>query len=462
MKSDLGPAFYAAGKRLLIPVGLHHVYYAPFLFEFGEFMSSAGKVLHGESARYFAGDPSAGRFMASEFPLMLFGLPAATVAMYLAAPKNRRRIVAGVMISAALTSIITGITEPIEFAFIFVAPPLYFFHVAAAFVSGLLTGFFDIHLGYTFSASAIDFILGAFNSKNSMYLFTVVGPVIALLYFGVFYWSIRAFNFKTPGREDEETTVDTSAVAASDKASGILEAIGGAGNVTNIDACITRLRLKVKNGGLVKVSRLKELGAAGVLDAGSGNFQLVFGVESDRLKEEIKHLIAGGAAVAATVATRAASSASSGSLTLVSPMAGSILPITDVPDATFAEKVLGDGFAIDPSEGVVYAPVNCEVVNVFRTQHALGLVTDSGVEILIHVGLDTVKMEGRGFKSLVKVGDKVKAGDRLLEFDLNQIRSEGKSTISPVVITNMQVLKSFNVLREGSVAAKENILKVGV
>jgi glucose-specific phosphotransferase system IIA component len=286
--------------------------------------------------------------------------------------------------------------------------------------------------------------------------------VIALLYFGVFYWSIRAFNFKTPGREDEETTVDTSAVAASDKASGILEAIGGAGNVTNIDACITRLRLKVKNGGLVKVSRLKELGAAGVLDAGSGNFQLVFGVESDRLKEEIKHLIAGGAAVAATVATRAASSASSGSLTLVSPMAGSILPITDVPDATFAEKVLGDGFAIDPSEGVVYAPVNCEVVNVFRTQHALGLVTDSGVEILIHVGLDTVKMEGRGFKSLVKVGDKVKAGDRLLEFDLNQIRSEGKSTISPVVITNMQVLKSFNVLREGSVAAKENILKVGV
>jgi glucose-specific phosphotransferase system IIA component len=382
--------------------------------------------------------------------------------MYLAAPKNRRRIVAGVMISAALTSIITGITEPIEFAFIFVAPPLYFFHVAAAFVSGLLTGFFDIHLGYTFSASAIDFILGAFNSKNSMYLFTVVGPVIALLYFGVFYWSIRAFNFKTPGREDEETTVDTSAVAASDKASGILEAIGGAGNVTNIDACITRLRLKVKNGGLVKVSRLKELGAAGVLDAGSGNFQLVFGVESDRLKEEIKHLIAGGAAVAATVATRAASSASSGSLTLVSPMAGSILPITDVPDATFAEKVLGDGFAIDPSEGVVYAPVNCEVVNVFRTQHALGLVTDSGVEILIHVGLDTVKMEGRGFKSLVKVGDKVKAGDRLLEFDLNQIRSEGKSTISPVVITNMQVLKSFNVLREGSVAAKENILKVGV
>lgn len=183
MSSDLGPAFYAAGKRLLIPVGLHHVYYPPFLFQFGEFMTQAGQVVHGESARYFAGDPSAGRFMASEFPLMLFGLPAAALAMVLAAPKARRKAVGGVMLTAALTSIITGITEPIEFAFIFVAPLLYILHVVLAFGSGLLTSAFDIHLGYTFSASVIDFIIGYFNQKNSMMLFAVVGPIIAATYF---------------------------------------------------------------------------------------------------------------------------------------------------------------------------------------------------------------------------------------------------------------------------------------
>ena len=201
MNSWYGPAFYAAGKRLLIPLGLHHVYYPPFLYQFGEFTTAAGTIVKGETARYFAGDVTAGRFMASEFPIMLFGLPAAALAMYLRAPALKRKAVGGIMLAAALTSIITGITEPIEFAFIFVAPLLFIFHVVAAFCSGLLISVFDIHLGYTFSASLIDWFLGYFNQKNSFWLFALVGPSIGVIYFSVFYFAIGFFNFKTPGRE---------------------------------------------------------------------------------------------------------------------------------------------------------------------------------------------------------------------------------------------------------------------
>jgi phosphotransferase system glucose/maltose/N-acetylglucosamine-specific IIC component len=202
MGSSIGPAFYAAGKRLLIPVGLHHVYYPSFLYEFGEFVTKTGEVLRGDATRYFGGDPTAGRFMASEFPIMLFGLPAAALAMTLRARPERRKMVAGVMLSAALTSIITGITEPIEFAFIFVAPILFVFHVLAAFCSGLLTNVFDIHQGYTFSASLIDWAVGYFNQKNSMQLFLIVGPLVACVYFGVFYTAIGWLNLKTPGRDE--------------------------------------------------------------------------------------------------------------------------------------------------------------------------------------------------------------------------------------------------------------------
>jgi phosphotransferase system glucose/maltose/N-acetylglucosamine-specific IIC component len=202
--SSYGPAFYAAGKRLLIPVGLHHVYYPSFLFEFGQFITTTGEVLKGDSPRYFGGDPAAGLFMAAEYPIMLFGLPAAALAMTLRAPSAKRKAIAGIMISAALTSIITGITEPIEFSFIFVAPLLFSIHVVLAFISGLLTHWADLHLGYTFSASLIDFIVGYYNQKNALQLWTVIGPFISILYFSSFYFLIPIFNFKTPGREDDQ------------------------------------------------------------------------------------------------------------------------------------------------------------------------------------------------------------------------------------------------------------------
>ena len=450
MGAQLGPAFYAAGKRLLIPVGLHHVYYPPFLYEFGEFVTAAGQTLRGESTRYFAGDHSAGRFMASEFPMMLFGLPAAAFAMYLRAAPARRKAVGGVMLSAALTSIITGITEPIEFAFIFVAPFLFVFHVIAAFVCGVLINTFDIHLGYTFSASLIDFVLGYFNQKNSHYLFFVVGPIIALMYFGVFYWAIGRFDFKTPGRGDEALD-NVDAVSASDKAREVLAALGGSANIRELDACITRLRLNVVDAAHVNQQRLKELGATGVMNAGGGNVQVVFGTQSDMLKEEIKSLLGSRVEVTAAPAN-----------TLASPMTGRLVSLDQVPDETFSQKMVGDGCAIDPTEGVVCAPADSEVVQLFKTNHAIGLLTREGLEILIHIGIDTVKMKGEGFRALVKQGDQVKKGQRLIEFDLEKVRAQAKSTITPILVTNMDAIKALKVQGTGDVKTGQTLLKFDV
>jgi glucose PTS system EIICBA or EIICB component len=440
-----GPAAYAAVKRALIPVGLHHVFYPPFLYEFGEFVTSTGQTVRGEATRYFAGDPTAGRFMASEFPMMLFGLPAATLAMYLRAPAHKRKAVAGIFLSAALTSIITGITEPIEFAFIFVAPVLFVFHICAAFVSGLLTTAFDLHLGYTFSASIIDFFLGLFNAKNSALLFLVVGPLVGLLYFTVFYYLIEKLDLKTPGR-DIETEDESASTVVSNRSQEILVALGGAENIVHLDACITRLRLTVKNPVRVDKIRLKVLGAAGILDAGGGNFQVIMGVESDQIKEEILVLMK--------------TAKVPGALQVLSPLKGKILPLSKVPDATFSEKILGEGIAIDPSEGVVYAPVDARVAQIFKTNHAIGLVTEDGLEILIHIGIDTVKMEGRGFKAFVKKGDQVKTGDKLIEFDVDLVRKEAKSTITPVIITNMSDIKSLDFVEATHTRPGETILSV--
>ncbi|MTI69828.1 MAG: PTS glucose transporter subunit IIA [Firmicutes bacterium] len=469
MSSDLGPAFYAAGKRLLIPVGLHHVYYPPFLYEFGEFITESGKVLHGETTRYFAGDPSAGRFMAAEFPIMLFGLPAATLAMYLRADKKRKKAIAGIMIPAALTSIITGITEPIEFAFIFVAPILYVFHVGAAFISGLLTNYFNIHLGYTFSASLIDYVVGFFNQQNSIYLFTVVGPIIFALYFVVFFWLIKVLDLKTPGREDNSEE-ELEKVSASEKAKEVLKALGDAQNIDGLDACITRLRLTVNDSSKVDKKRLKNLGASGIVDAGGGNFQVIFGTESDQLKEDINEIIAKGGINAVKTEEKTDNikdtkskdikSSKGEEVILKSPIKGDIVKIEDVPDATFAQKLLGDGVAIKPLEGVVYSPIEGQIAQLFKTKHAIGIVTDAGVEILIHIGIDTVKMKGKGFKAFVKQGDKVKAGEKLIEFDIDLINKEAKSIITPVIITNIGDFKGYELLDSKSTNKENDLMKI--
>jgi len=444
MGSSFGPSIYASVKRLLIPVGLHHVFYPSFLYEFGEFTDAAGKVFHGDTTRYFAGDPTAGRFMASEFPIMIFGLPAAALAMTLRAQPEKRKMIGGIMLSAALTSIITGITEPIEFAYTFVAPALYLAHAALTFFAGYLTSVFDIHLGYTFSASLIDLGLGFFNQKNQSLLFFVVGPIVAISYFSVFYWAIGFFNFKTPGREatdsleelaEDASTRITIPGALQDKAREVLTAIGGPANIQTLDACITRLRLVLKDDKKLKAEVLKRLGAAGIMNAGGGNVQIVFGVESDFLKTEIEKLMRG--------------TAPNSTKQILSPLKGKVLPLSEIPDATFKEELMGKTLAIRPTSGVVVAPFDGEVATLFHTGHAIGLVGSDGIEILIHVGIDTVKMNGEGFKAFVKNGDRVTRGQKLIEFDLPLVEKRAKSIITPVVITNPDSMKNPTAIAVG-------------
>jgi glucose-specific phosphotransferase system IIA component len=440
MGSEFGPSIYASVKRLLIPVGLHHVFYPSFLYEFGEYTTATGKVVHGEATRYFAGDPNAGKFMASEFPMMIYGLPAACLAMYLRAKPARRKMIAGVMLSAALTSIITGITEPIEFSFIFVAPFLYILHACLAFLSGYLTTLFNIHLGYTFSASLIDLGLGYFNQKNISMLFLVVGPIIGVAYFVSFYWAIGFFNFKTPGREDDDMAVDatevttpkTGSAVLQEKAAKVLVAIGGASNIRSMEACITRLRLQLRDATQVDQTALKRLGASGIMNAGGGNVQIVFGVESDLLKTEIQKIIQSGGV-----------NTTSTQKMIALPIKGAIVSLADIPDETFGGEIMGPTIGILPSEGMVYAPFDGEVTTLFHTNHAMGLTSNDGVELLIHVGIDTVQMKGEGFKPFIKTGDKITKGQKLLEFDLNLIQARAKSIISPIVVTNPDQLKGL-------------------
>lgn len=450
MGSTMGPAFYAGVKRLLIPVGLHHVFYPPFLYQFGEFVSSTGEIFRGEASRYFAGDPTAGAFMASEFAIMLFGLPAASLAMYLRAKPEKRKAIGGVMLAAALTSIVTGITEPIEFAFTFVAPILFVFHVVLTFISGYVSSLLDVHLGYTFSASLIDLALGAFNQKNMLYLFIITGPLTALAYFTSFYYTIGWLNLKTPGREDADLNAadDVGSTTFNERAAAVLAALGGKDNIKHLDACITRLRLTVNNADGVDTKKLKSLGATGSVHAGGGNFQVVFGTESDLLKEEIKRIMVSGATTVALP-------------TLKSPMKGRILELSQVPDEMFSQGMMGAGIAIDPSEGKVFAPCDGTVATIFKTNHAVAIAADNGAEVLVHVGIDTVKMNGDGFRAHVKNGDRVKEGQLLIDFDLDLVKSRAKSQITPMVVTNSADLKELVIQQhQGAIEAKSPLISI--
>jgi glucose-specific phosphotransferase system IIA component len=446
MGSELGPSFYASIKRMLIPVGLHHVFYPPFLYEFGEYINASGEIFRGEAARYYAGDPTAGKFMASEYAMMIFGLPAASLAIYLRAKTPKKKAIGGVMLAAALTAIITGISEPIEFSFIFVAPILFLFHIVLTFISAFASSAMDIHLGYTFSSSLIDLFLGAFNQNNMSLLFFLLGPLTALAYFTSFYFTIGWLDLKTPGREDEnlDQEIEPKGQGSHEKAEAILAALGGHKNIKQLDACITRLRLLVNDSGIVNFNKLKALGATGSLNAGGGNIQVIFGTQSDMLKEQINNIIKNRPTFDESI--------------LLSPMRGEIKLLSEVPDEMFSQKMMGDGIAFDPIDGIVYSPCDGVVGTIFKTNHAVAIAADNGAEILIHIGIDTVKMNGEGFKGLVKNGDVVKKGDKLIEFDLNLVKARAKSHLTPVVVTNTTELKEVLLLKTNGITSLDSAI----
>lgn len=469
-------------ERSLIPFGLHHIFYAPFWFEFGQYTSKAGELIRGDQHIFMAqvkdGVPlTAGTFMTGKFPFMMFGLPAAALAIYHEARPENKKYVAGIMGSAALTSFLTGITEPLEFSFLFVAPVLFGIHAVFAGLSFMTMQLLNVKIGMTFSGGVIDYILfGILPNRTAWWLVIPVGLVLAVIYYFGFRFAIRKFNLKTPGREDAEVeTADNknTSQSAGDLPYNVLEALGGSENITNLDACITRLRVSVSDPKNVDKNRLKKLGASGVLEVGN-NIQAIFGPKSDNLKTQIADVMSGKTPRPLPVhdpkedVQEQVEEVIPGALQndlaaddFVSPITGEIHPITDVPDQVFAGKMMGDGFAVLPTNGTIKSPVNGKVLNIFPTKHALGILSENGREILIHVGIDTVNLKGEGFTSFISEGDTVKKGQKLLEVDLDLVKEKAPSIITPIVFTNLKEGEAVKILASGSIAAEQkNIISI--
>ena len=435
-------------ERALIPFGLHHIWYNPFWYQFGEYINKAGQLVMGDQNIFFAqlkdGVPfTAGTFMTGKFPFMMFGLPAAALAIYQEAKPENKKAVAGIMGSAALTSFLTGITEPLEFAFLFVAPVLFGVHALMAGLSFMIMQILNVKIGMTFSGGIIDFILfGIIPNRTPWYLVIVVGAVYALVYYSLFRILIRKFNLKTPGREDDNEKLSTTNPSEASLASGVLKALGGKENIENLDACITRLRVIVKDVSKVNKDELKALGAAGVMEVGN-NIQAIFGPKSDILKGQIKDIIAGNLPIESKLEAKD----EIGEIDkryledipedILAPLTGNVIKLEEVPDKVFAEKMMGEGFAIEPLGNVVTSPVSGEITSLFGTKHAIGITSDNGLEILIHVGMDTVSLNGEGFTAYINQGDKVKVGDKLLSVDFDKIKEKVPSIVTPVVFTNL-------------------------
>lgn len=498
-----GTWIYGVIERALIPFGLHHVFYMPFWqTELGGSMMIDGVMVQGAQNIFFAELASkstehfsveATRFMSGKFPFMIFGLPAAAFAMYKAARPEKKKLVGGLLLSAALTSMITGITEPLEFTFLFVAPVMYAVHCVLAGLAYMLMHIFNVGVGMTFSGGAIDLTLFGIlqgNEKTDWIWIVIIGLVYAVIYFFVFYFMIKRFNFKTPGREadDEETKLYTrqdmnekkNAKAAEsdgsfDRVSAlIVKGLGGKANISDLDCCATRLRITVVNSDLVDDSFLKVSGASGVIHKGNG-VQVVYGPRVSVVKSHLEDFLDSADAAkvgellgdtAVTESTdekpeQEGASAGEGSTeVLYSHLTGKVVALEDVEDQVFSSKVLGEGIAVEPTVGKLFAPCDAKIQKVFDTKHAVSLVSQSGCEIVLHVGIDTVKLHGEHFETHVSDNQDVKKGDLLISFDIDGIKKAGYKTTTPMVICNTGSYGSITAAASGSISAGDKILEI--
>lgn len=432
-------------ERSLIPFGLHHIFYAPFWFEFGSYVNQAGEVVRGDQRIWMAQmkdgvEFTAGAFTTGKYPFMMFGLPAAAYAIYRQARPERKKIVGGLMLSAALTSFLTGITEPLEFSFLFVAPILYVLHVLLAGTSFLVMHLLDVKIGMTFSGGFIDYILyGLLNWDRTHALYVIpVGIVYAIIYYFLFTFVIKHMNLKTPGREDE--VAETRDTSVERLPFDVLDAMGGKDNVKHLDACITRLRVEVLDKAKVDVNALKELGAAGVLEVGN-NMQAIFGPKSDQIKHDMALIMKGEITSPSQTTVSEEDEAvhidGSRSVTIVAPCDGEVIPLSEGPDQVFSGGMMGDGVGFIPRQSEIVAPFHGKVKALFPTKHAIGIESTDGVELLIHIGIDTVKLNGEGFESFVKVGDEVAEGQLLMKVDLEYLQQHAPSIVTPMIVTNL-------------------------
>lgn len=498
----LGTLIFGIIKRALIPFGLHHVFYLPFWQTgVGGSMEVAGKMIEGGQNIFFAqlADPStvhfsadACRYFSGEFIFMIFGLPGAALAMYQTAKPEKKKQAGGLLLSAALACMATGITEPLEFSFLFVAPMLFAVQVLLAGAAYMIAHILNIAVGLTFSGGLLDlFLFGILqgNAKTSWLRIIPVGIIYFLLYYGIFKFLILKFDLKTPGREDEdvETKLYTKADYNAAKESGVKGAevsalitagLGGKSNIEDVDCCATRLRCTIKEPAKVEEALLKQSGSRGVILKGKG-IQVIYGPQVAVLKTNLEAFLQTAAAdqvkpedftgisgktndenTNTEVTAEKEENKQISEKVIKSPMNGTVIPLSEVPDAVFSSEMLGKGFGVEPSEGKAYAPVDGEVTTVFDTKHALGLMSENGVELLIHIGMDTVKLNGRGFDVKVKAGDQVKAGDLLAEFDMDLIKSEGYPVTTAVVITNTDDCEAIGEVKTGAVTKDTDVLTV--
>ena len=488
-----GTFIYGLLERALIPFGLHHVFYMPFWqTAVGGTAIIDGVTVTGAQNIFFAElasksttvfSVSATRFMAGKFPFMMFGLPGAALAMYQCAKPEKKKVAGGLLLSAALTAFLTGITEPLEFTFIFVALPMYAVHCVLAGLSFMLMHILNVGVGMTFSGGLIDLVLFGVmqgNAKTHWMWVVVVGAVYFVLYYIIFRFMISKFDYKTPGRDDAEevklyTRADVNARSAASGSTApagddpvsalIVEGLGGAANLTDVDCCATRLRCTVKDAALVRQDVLKASGASGVICKGNG-VQVVYGpkvaVIKAKLEDYLENAPKTSAATAAPApATAPAAPAAAAKDTVLSAcLNGTVVPLAEVKDEAFASGALGDGIAIEPIDGELVAPADGEISSTFETHHAVGMTTADGAELLMHIGIDTVKLGGKHFTYLVNEGDKVKKGQPLIRFELEAIKAEGYPVTTPLIVCNTDDYAAVAAKASGTVKQGDALLEL--
>ena len=482
-----GTFIYGLLERALIPFGLHHVFYMPFWqTAVGGTAIIDGVTVTGAQNIFFAElasksttvfSVSATRFMAGKFPFMMFGLPGAALAMYQCAKPEKKKAAGGLLLSAALTAFLTGITEPLEFTFIFVALPMYAVHCVLAGLSFMLMHILNVGVGMTFSGGLIDLVLFGVmqgNAKTHWVWVVVVGAVYFVLYYIIFRFMISKFDYKTPGRDDAEevklyTRADVNARSAASGSTApagddpvsalIVEGLGGAANLSDVDCCATRLRCTVKDAALVRQDVLKASGASGVICKGNG-VQVVYGPKVAVIKAKLEDYLENAPKTPAAAATPAPAAPAAKDTVLSACLNGTVVPLADVKDEAFASGALGDGIAIEPTDGELVAPADGEISSTFETHHAVGMTTVDGAELLMHIGIDTVKLGGKHFTYLVNEGDKVKKGQPLIRFELEAIKAEGYPVTTPLIVCNTDDYAAVAAKASGAVKQGDALLEL--
>ena len=488
-----GTFIYGLLERALIPFGLHHVFYMPFWqTAVGGTAIIDGVTVTGAQNIFFAElasksttvfSVSATRFMAGKFPFMMFGLPGAALAMYQCAKPEKKKVAGGLLLSAALTAFLTGITEPLEFTFIFVALPMYAVHCVLAGLSFMLMHILNVGVGMTFSGGLIDLVLFGVmqgNAKTHWVWVVVVGAVYFVLYYIIFRFMISKFDYKTPGRDDAEevklyTRADVNARSAASGSTApagddpvsalIVEGLGGTDNLSDVDCCATRLRCTVKDAALVRQDVLKASGASGVICKGNG-VQVVYGPKVAVIKAKLEDYLENApktpaaAAAPAPAAAPAAPAAAAKDTVLAACLTGTVVPLAEVKDEAFASGALGDGIAIEPAVGELVAPADGEISSTFDTHHAVGMTTVDGAELLMHIGIDTVKLGGKYFTYLVNEGDKVRKGQPLIRFDIEAIKAEGYPVTTPLIVCNTDEYAAVTPKASGTVKQGDALLEL--